>query len=1297
MSNRFPKASSPDNHESNLVHGNLAFMRGNYQEAVRLYLKALADNAAIGHLISLNLALARNRYRALATKTQSVMIFGVSSPDDKKCPRLETFRKHYGSFCEVSVVDSVRPGMEDPEEVVNHPCDIVHFLGVHPSYLTLAALYKLIWNAAVFVDIHRNPQADFEFGLLGEFDAVSVSDSSLQQRYGGSVVQDDMSGRDLWMNVVLHAARKQPRELLGLLRFPPGSGYVHLLQLSPPPIMPTVLGRRIAVKDTGVVPEAIQKHVSSVRQGDDIPSRHASNATLSDQLPDKVSRIIDWQYEVLRPRRKGLVSIVMPVIRAQKNTLLCIEALFQFTPIDMFELVVVLCTDDTALRQQLKILAAQHSGVSLVFADASRTPAEQCNDGFLASRGEFVLLMQQDIMVRGGWLEPLIEALADPVVSVVQPWVLDSENKVVDIGTVFSSKNPGGYRIYAHRKADELSFVAERAFQAVSGYCMAVRAQDFCFNDGFGMSLGSVASAIDLSLRLSRGSGRCCRSIRSSLVTCLQQSAPDDWVSESDRTWLSSWSGKIEFDDQKYYNIDGYDLTGWKSQPGDGAETALPVLMKRPNQRKRYAAFQNKIPDSHKIASAPRAVTKCWQYLLCAGNTPIGLVTRIVSGKGAPSASKYAETLCLFLELNGVDPAKAVHLKGAAGEERRHVASACGADIQAAVTLKSPIGGLAAVTDAWYCTDFCIRFRLQIATTGGVAASQGMLRIHQYDPEAGLLRPCAEHQVLAGSAVLIDSPLINPLLPLLVTLTNGDGELTDIRLLPFPSLLRGGIHYSELFFDSSGLDYLHDFSRYSVKLLDDWMASHSAVKTAQVMTLELDYRFADGSECLFSQSVRTWLRQLFGISPRLWADTPAVVTPNETRDYLSSILATGQPVSRADAMMSTEACNLSLVLPPHSIPTLRALVAGIQDLAGPVQSQRASLLVAGAVDRGPLYLLELPESDPRLVEPVFPGAPNEFPLLLSGGQSRSSASASAVNPVYPLAIVFRDVGISTKASRLYPVAIDAPAKAVTHDDVSVARLAVILQFSSTLNQLENALIGLKCQQLVAIRSIVVICADRTLQNDKAILEMVHKHVACDVIVDREGKYRGENASVAFAKSAKCEYILFMDDSVVTHDPRTLRVLSQVCNSDKVATAACHLIKAPADGSDRFLLGTAGFLPGANMDVIHCDDAAIGSLTRSGVLDGMTYPVAANSNLLFMIRVTVLSKLGNVEGAGKTKAKAAGGKPGTLEEFAHVCTGAITALWLPLSPESSAAKPCWLPPSPRHSLRIGTSQPGRVEK
>jgi len=281
--------------------------------------------------------------------------------------------------------------------------------------------------------------------------------------------------------------------------------------------------------------------------------------------------LINWSTEKYKQRDANKVSIIIPVFDQPKLTKACIESLYQFTqPLERFEVVVVDNGSQAETQQLLQNVVKQYTNLMVLRNEENLNFALGCNLGFAASIGQQIIFLNNDTQVTANWLEPLLEPLAREDISAVQPRLLYPDGTVQCIGIVFSDKSALGYPIYQGMKPEEPWISRSRKFQAVTGACMALRADDFIQVRGFDPIYINGQEDIDLCLKLSFFYKSCLYENDSTVIHNESSSKSRfDFLTTNQTYFVESWSSFIKPDDYKYYLEDGFKVQNIQGEIND--------------------------------------------------------------------------------------------------------------------------------------------------------------------------------------------------------------------------------------------------------------------------------------------------------------------------------------------------------------------------------------------------------------------------------------------------------------------------------------------------------------------------------------------------------------------------------------------------------------------------------------------------------------------------------------------------------------------------------------------------------
>lgn len=529
-----------------------------------------------------------------------------------------------------------------------------------------------------------------------------------------------------------------------------------------------------------------------------------------------------------------------------------------------------------------------------------------------------------------------------------------------------------------------------------------------------------------------------------------------------------------------------------------------------------------------------------------------------------------------------------------------------GGDLPAPHVLLASVGlGLDMLADAWFDGEVNLKLRMAPRT------DEGVLRAYQLAPDGTI--HCIAETVLAGSDIdLGEARLINPLLGVLLVLTDDSGALCRTAVLPFPSLLRGGLHYGELAAIEAAPGYWRSLCDYAHSLALELFGWPEAPASHSLARLAIDMRGATGIEPIFRADVVAALASQYGI-----AAGPLDLSSGDASPELMACLDAGSAAHGFDR----DDGGATLVLPADTLPSLYSLVSRRADDRG-----ATGLVVVDAATLKPSACVHAPVFQPELVRLQHPDLPGHLPYLLppAAGWSQDSAAGLPATrairyfnplswPVDPLAPVSPDQCLPVAAS--LPNASEGGGPAV----------GVIVDLAGRGGDPTQLLASLAGQTVTAGMEIVVagVGADVDISDWTAI-------VPADVTIrclQAAGLTRAArlNAAAAMTNSSR---ILFLDPSLVLGDPRTIQVLLAMSNLPGAATAACALV-TEGDDETHGMLHSAGYFPtrvALNGDpVLTINEVHVGA-----ILPAATYPVAANHGRCCMITRAAWDALGGFD-------------------------------------------------------------------
>lgn len=140
----------------------------------------------------------------------------------------------------------------------------------------------------------------------------------------------------------------------------------------------------------------------------------------------QVARNNDWdsRYQKMKEcifSTYPLVSIVIVTYNNLHYTKLCIESIYSKTAYPNFEVLVVDNNSTDETPQYLKELEEEHGNLRVILNTDNRGFAAANNQGLQISKGDYLVLLNNDTIVTRGWLHKLTGHLKDPSIGIIGP------------------------------------------------------------------------------------------------------------------------------------------------------------------------------------------------------------------------------------------------------------------------------------------------------------------------------------------------------------------------------------------------------------------------------------------------------------------------------------------------------------------------------------------------------------------------------------------------------------------------------------------------------------------------------------------------------------------------------------------------------------------------------------------------------------------------------------------------------------------------------------------------------------
>jgi hypothetical protein len=556
-----------------------------------------------------------------------------------------------------------------------------------------------------------------------------------------------------------------------------------------------------------------------------------------------------------------------------------------------------------------------------------------------------------------------------------------------------------------------------------------------------------------------------------------------------------------------------------------------------------------------------------------------------------------------------------------------------------------PNAGRLDLADAWFASARDLRLRFAKPTP--------VLRFFQWDRHAGQLVLLSEAHVRASNG-LADIPTLNPLLPILIAASDGEGVLEGLFLLPFPSLCRGGCHHGELLAGEGG-SLMDRLLALSTSLAETWLTGDQGAFT--IGRIDVDLTNARGSEIIFSRAVQLWLDGCFDVRCR--PINGSAIADERVRLYLEERLR-GVKDEAEELSERERSASYALQISAGAIPSLQAIVARGEPRVG-ATGLGASILVDGATGE-PQWLLDLARVDARLLEKQWAGgapSPKLVPLRERASQAEQPAAIDATPGVTLALTACNDTAAGVElfgsVTRL------AKSGRAIRNPSAQPEISVLCPYWGDERRFAAFLDSLRLQTNVANLEVIVTAASPRTESGASLEDLLRRFFPDGTVISCDDRMLPGTRLNLMAERTRCD-LLLVAAGVLLHDPSTLDVLRHIAEEEGAATIGCVLRSVAAAGAaGPAHLHCAGFYPDGKEEP-HGVVTTFARLDSPAPLGSWTYPIAANPPPLFMTRKTnwrefggfneTLSDMGTVAIDFAVRA--------TTRRYVHLCTSAVTA-------------------------------------
>jgi len=206
-------------------------------------------------------------------------------------------------------------------------------------------------------------------------------------------------------------------------------------------------------------------------------------------------------------KEKELVSIIIPVLNKVEYTKRCLNTLYQVTPADIFELIVVDNGSTDGTKEFLEYFIKDHANLRVIYNRENLSFAKACNQGAKLAKGRYLLFLNNDIVPLAGWIEEMLKVIKNKdKAGIVGSKLLFPNGSIQHAGVVIYDFPCPVFpcHIYYGKPANipEANLIKE--YQAVTGACMLIPKRLFENVGGFDEGFINGYEDIDLCFRVKK-------------------------------------------------------------------------------------------------------------------------------------------------------------------------------------------------------------------------------------------------------------------------------------------------------------------------------------------------------------------------------------------------------------------------------------------------------------------------------------------------------------------------------------------------------------------------------------------------------------------------------------------------------------------------------------------------------------------------------------------------------------------------------------------------------------------------
>ncbi|RZS67922.1 GT2 family glycosyltransferase [Agromyces ramosus] len=279
---------------------------------------------------------------------------------------------------------------------------------------------------------------------------------------------------------------------------------------------------------------------------------------------------VDWDLarSSAATRVPGRVSVLIPTYQDWRMTTDAVRSVLAECDGADIEVMVIDNGSAPHVFRLLTGLFIADTRVHVIRCDVNTNFAGGMNRGIADSTGEYVLLLNNDAVVRDGWLDPLLRVLAESAdVLGVQPLLLYPNGRIQTAGTVFLGERVLPWHFLAGHPREDAGRMRRLDFSAVTAAVMMLRASTLIDVEGFDEGYVNGYEDVDLCLRLAERQGGGFRVVPESIAVHAEGSSPgrSRFDTANRKRFLERWRGRFPASDAERYRAIGVVIDGYRT------------------------------------------------------------------------------------------------------------------------------------------------------------------------------------------------------------------------------------------------------------------------------------------------------------------------------------------------------------------------------------------------------------------------------------------------------------------------------------------------------------------------------------------------------------------------------------------------------------------------------------------------------------------------------------------------------------------------------------------------------------